>query len=102
MKKILVLNSVHTRPGQENSEKKIAKKFKKLKNLIPALFPGKTGWDRPRKKKKKILVANSVYTLPGQENSERSSKKIQKIKKHSSVIFSQNGMRLAEKEKKEI
>ena len=42
-KKILVPSSVHTRPRQENYEKKIAKKFKKLKkNLILALFLAKT------------------------------------------------------------
>ena len=41
-KKILVPNSVHTRPGQENSEKN-RKKIKKLKNLFPALFLAKTG-----------------------------------------------------------
>ena len=29
--KILVPNSVHTRPRQENSEKKIAKKIQKIK-----------------------------------------------------------------------
>ena len=28
--KILLQNSVHTRPGQENSDKKIVKKFEKL------------------------------------------------------------------------
>ena len=32
--------------------KKIAKKFNKLKNLIPALFLAKTGLDRQRKRKK--------------------------------------------------
>ena len=41
-KKILVSNSVHTRPGQENSEKN-RKKIKKLKHLFPALFPSKKG-----------------------------------------------------------
>ena len=50
--KILVPNSVHTRPGEENSEKKIEKKSKKLKNAILALFLAKTGRYRPRKKKK--------------------------------------------------
>ena len=30
--------------------KKIAKKFKKLKNLFPVLFSAETGWDRPRKR----------------------------------------------------
>ena len=42
-KKILLPNSVQTRLVQENSEKKIAKKLKKLKNLIPTLFLAKTG-----------------------------------------------------------
>ena len=41
-KKIIVPNSAHTRPGQENS-KKIAKKFKKLKKLFLSLFIAKTG-----------------------------------------------------------
>ena len=35
-------NSAHTRPGGVNSEKKIAKKFKKLKKNFPALFLAKT------------------------------------------------------------
>ena len=42
-KKILVPNSAHTRPRKENSEKKLAKKFKKLKNFFPALFLARTG-----------------------------------------------------------
>ena len=40
-KGILDSNSAHTRPGGENSEKKKAKKFKKLKNNFPALFLAK-------------------------------------------------------------
>ena len=36
-------NSTHTQPGGANFEKKIAKKFKKSKNYIPALFLAKTG-----------------------------------------------------------
>ena len=42
-KKKLFLNSIHTRPVQGNSEKKKAKKFKKLKKPFPALFLAKTG-----------------------------------------------------------
>ena len=42
-KKKLAPNSIPTRPEQENSQKKIAKKFKKLKNIIPAIFLSKTG-----------------------------------------------------------
>ena len=49
----------------------------------------------------KNLVSNSVHTRPGQENYEKNSKKIQKIKKPlSGIIFSQNGMRKAENDKK--
>ena len=73
--------------------KEIVKKFKKFKTHFPTLFIAKTGWDRPRKKKK-ILLPNSVQTRLGQENSEKNSKKIKKIKRPlSDIIFSQNGMR---------
>jgi len=51
-----------------------------------------------RKRENKILVPNSVHTRPGQENSEKNSKKIQKIiKPLPGIIFSQKGMRLADK-----
>ena len=55
-------------PGKK-IPKKIEKKFKKLKNLFPALFLAKTGWDRPRKWEK-ILLPNSVPTQPELENSK--------------------------------
>ena len=45
-------HSVPTRRVKENS-KKIAKKFKKLKNTIMASFQVKTGWKRPRRRKNK-------------------------------------------------
>ena len=52
------------------------------------------------KEKKKNLVPNSVQTRPGQENSEKNSKKVQKIVKPlPGIIFSQNGIRQAEKVK---
>ena len=55
------------------------------------------------KEKNQILVPHSVHTRPEQENSEKNIKKIQKIKKPlPGYIFSQNGMRQAEKEKKKI
>ena len=34
--------------------KKMAKKFKKLKNIFPVLFLAKTEQDRPRKREKKF------------------------------------------------
>ena len=54
-----------------------------------------------KNERKKILVLNFVHSRPGQENSEKNSKKIQKIiKPPPSIIFSQNMMRQAQKEKK--
>ena len=86
-KRILVPNSVHTRPREENSEND-SNKIQKLKNLFLALFLTKTRLDRLRKRKKK-LVPNSAHTRPGQENSEKNSKKIKKPL--SGIIFGQNG-----------
>ena len=75
--------------------KKIAKK---LKNPFPALFPSKTGWDRPWKGEKNFSPELRSYST-SKENSEKNSKKIQKIQKIqkikkilSGIIFSQNGM----------
>ena len=54
------------------------------------------------KREKKILVPNSVNTR-GQENFEKYIKKIQKIiKPFPGIIFSQNGMRYDEKERKKF
>ena len=58
---------------------------------------------RLAEKERKILDLNSVHTRPLEGNSEKNSKKIQEIKKIlSGIIFSQNGMRYAEKERKKI
>ena len=82
--------------------KKIAKKFKKLKNPFPVLFLAKTGLDQPRKREKKFSP-NSVHTRHGQENSEKNSKKIQKIKNlNSSISSMQKGLREVEKERKQF
>ena len=58
-KKILLPNSVRTRPRLENSEKN----------------------------DKKILLPNAVHTRPGQENSEKNSKKLKKFKNHFPTLF---------------
>ena len=58
---------------------------------------------RQAEKEKKNLVPNFVYTRPGQENSEKNRKKVQKIEKPlSGIIFRENGIRQAEKEKKKF
>ena len=67
---------VPTRPVIENS-KKIAKKFKKLKNINMASFHDKTGWERPGKREKKLSF-RSVPTRPVIVN----SKKIEKNSKN--------------------
>ena len=56
-----------------------------------------------RKSENKILLQNCVHTRPGQEYSEKNSKKIRKIiKPLPGSIFSQNGMRKAEKVKTKL
>jgi len=57
----LSLRLVAARSVIENS-KKIAKKFKKLKNTIRASFPAKIGWKRWRKRENKNY--HSVSFLP--------------------------------------
>ena len=39
--------------AQQKIQKKIAKKFKKLKNSVMASFQAKIGWKRPRKRENK-------------------------------------------------
>ena len=52
IKTVIPFHSVLTRRVIENS-KKIAKKFKKLKNTIMASFQAKIGWKMPRKREYK-------------------------------------------------
>ena len=101
-KKILLPNSVPTRPGHENFEKN-RKKIQKVKNLFPALFLAKTGWDGPRKREKNFSPKFRSYSNRGRKFQKKIEKKIKKIKKPlSGIIFRQNGMRLAEKEWKKF
>ena len=102
-KNILGPNSADTGPWQENSEKN-SKKIRKIeKNLYPALFLDKTGWDRPRKGEKNFSPEFSSYLTPERKFRKKISKNIQKNKKLlSSIIFSQNEMRLGEKGRKKF
>ena len=84
-KKILVPNSVHTQPRQENSEKN-TKKIQKIKKPLFGIVSSQNRFNRLRKKK--ILVPNSVHTRPGQENSEKNRKKrIIKLKNHFTALY---------------
>ena len=54
---------VPTRPIIENP-KKIAKKFKKLKNIIIDSFQAKIGWGKPRKRENKKNRSNVFLPNP--------------------------------------
>ena len=54
---------VSTRRVTENS-KKVAKKFKKLKNTIMASFQSKIGWRRPRKRDNENYHSDLFLTDP--------------------------------------
>ena len=69
-KKILVPNSVHTQPRQENSEKN-TKKIQTIKKPHFGIVSSQNRLRQAQKEKKKILGPNSVHTRPGQENSEK-------------------------------
>ena len=63
--------------------KKIAKKFKKLKNTIMNTFQAKIGWKKMRKREIKIIVPfRSVPNRYVIENSKQIAKKFKKLKKY--------------------
>ena len=64
-----------------DAQKKILKKFKKLKNTITDLFQAKISWRRMSKRKQKLQF-RFVPIRRVTENSQKNSKKIQKIKKY--------------------
>ena len=67
---------------KQRIEKKIAKKFKKLKNTIIASFQVKTGWERSRKSENKNYHFDRFLPDPKQQNPKKKVKKIQKLEKH--------------------
>ena len=83
--------------------KKIAKKFKNLKNPFPALFLAITGWYRPRKREKIFTPEFRSYPTRARKCQIKNSKKIRKIKKvNSDIISIQNGLGEGKKEKKKF
>ena len=100
-KKKLSLRSVPTRPGKGNS-KTIAKKCKKLRNIIMISFHAKTGRDRLRviPKKKKIIIP--IHSNPTRNRDfQKNSKRMQKIKKHhSGFITGRDRLRVTPKKKR--
>ena len=59
----IIVSFVPFRPdAKEKIQKKIAKKFNKLKDTVMASFQAKIGWKRPRKRKNKNCL--SIPFLP--------------------------------------
>ena len=79
------MNSVHTRLGEENSEKN-SKKIQKIKKVNSGIISIQSGL-REAEKEKKILVPNSVHTWPRQENSEKIREKFEILKNFFPALF---------------
>ena len=60
-KKILVPNSVHTRPGEENSEKN-SKKIQKIKKINSSIISIQNGFGEAKKEKKKFISEFRSYS----------------------------------------
>ena len=89
--KILLQYSVHTRPGQEYSEKN-SKKIQKIIKALPGIIFCPNGIRYATKVKIKFYSRIPFILDPG--IFRKNSKKIQKIiKPLPSIIFSPNGMR---------
>ena len=67
--------------------KKIAKKFKKLKNPFAALFLAKTGRDRQRKREKNFRPEFRSYTTRARKFRKKYKKKIKKLKNPFPALF---------------
>ena len=104
-KKILVPNSVHTRPRKENS-KKNRKKIQKTKKLLSAIIFSQNGMRQAEKGRKKFQSRIPFILYPGKKIPKKIGKKLKKIQKIkkllSGIIFSQNGMRQGEKGRKKF
>ena len=87
MKKILVPNSVHTRPGQENFKKNRKKKSKKLKNHFPELFLDKTGVACSKRREKRILPLFRFILGLGMKIPRKIAKKLKTLKNLILALF---------------
>ena len=93
----LSFHSFSTRRVIENS-KKIAKKLKKLNNIIIASFQAKIGWKTQRKRENKNCHSVSFRTYPTRNRKfQKNSKKFQQC--HYVIISSQNRLENVEKER---
>ena len=81
-----------------DAQKKIPKKFKKLKNAIVDSFQAKIDWRRMRKRENKIILPLRSYPTRNKKF-PKESKIIQKIRKyHYGFISCKNRLEKTEKE----
>ena len=94
--------SDHFQPDpKQRIEKKIAKKFKILKNTIIASFKAKTGWERLRKSENKNYRFDHFLPNPEQRIPKKIAKKFKQLKKHHyGILPSRTWLGKAERESK--
>ena len=62
--KIKIIPPINSNPTRYKEFKIIAKRFKKLNNIVMASFQAKTGWEKPRKSEYKNYRSNHFQTDP--------------------------------------
>ena len=77
-KKNLIPNSVHTRPGQENSQKNI-KESRKIIKPLPGNFFSQNGMRYEEKERKKFQSRIPFIHDPGKKISKNILKKFKKL-----------------------
>ena len=77
-KKNLIPNSVHTRPGQENSKKNI-KKSRKIIKVLPCNFFSQNGMGYDEKERKKFQSRIPFILDPGNKIPKKIVKKLKKL-----------------------
>ena len=85
-KKILVPNSVHTRPGQENCEKN-SKKFQKIKKPISGNISSQNGMRQAEKEGQKFQSPIPFILDPGKKIPKKIAKKFKKLKNLFPAFF---------------
>ena len=86
MKKILVPNSVHSWPGQENTEKN-RKKIQKIKNPLSGIIFSQNEIRLAKKETKKFKSRIPLIHGPGKEIPKKIAKKFKKLKNLILALF---------------
>ena len=85
-RKILLPNSVLTRPGQENS-KKNCKKFEKIKKPLSGITFSQNGMRQAEKERKKFYSRIQFMLDPGKKIPKKIAKKLKKLRNIFPTLF---------------